>query len=172
MASKEFTDDKEYQKNIKEAMDVFLHSEAYGLLKRLGISEKLDGWEKLLHLLCIKNELFDVKTINMPDFTKDLHNQDYYVFAGYLKPGYHQLLIYDPLLERAYCKDFVVNLNLAESIFPEYPNQDQEPNEKRVANVWRYWLEDSQEDKFKSFQEDSAGQDNFMISKYIRCEVD
>jgi len=33
MASKEFTGDKEQQKNIREAMDVFLHGEAYHLLK-------------------------------------------------------------------------------------------------------------------------------------------
>ena len=63
-----------------------------------------------------------MKNINAPDFSKDLRNKDYYVFAGSLKPGYHQILIYDPLMERAYCKDFIVNLNSKEGLFPEYPN--------------------------------------------------
>ena len=44
-----------------------------------------------------------------------------HVYAGFLKPGYHQLMIYDPLFETAYYKDFIVNLNLREDIYPEYP---------------------------------------------------
>ena len=62
---------------------------------------------------CINNEITDVQNINVPDFDKDLSGNDYYVYACYLKPGYHQVLIYDPLLERAFVKDFVVNLNLS-----------------------------------------------------------
>ena len=66
----------------------------------------------------------DVKNINIPDFSQDLKDKDIFVFSCMLKPGYHQIIIYDPLLERAYCKDFVVNLNLREDIFPEYPQRD------------------------------------------------
>ena len=51
----------------------------------------------------------DIKNINIPDFANELRNADVYVFADFLKPGYHQLLIFDPVTERAYCKDFVVN---------------------------------------------------------------
>lgn len=122
--------------------------------------------------MCLHNELMDVKNINVPDFDKDLKTQDYYVFADYLKPGYHQLLIYDPVLERAFCKDFVVNLNVRENIWPEYPATDPEAQKKPTADVWRYWQEDSQEDIFKSFQADLEDRDQFLISKYIRCPVD
>jgi len=112
---------------IKDTIKLFLETEQYHLLAQLGINEKLEGWEKLMKNKCLNNELMDVKNINLPDFSKDLKDKDYYVFAGFLKPGYHQLLIYDPQLERAYCKDFVVNLNLREDIFPEFPSKEKEP---------------------------------------------
>ena len=153
-------------------MNLFLETEQYHILEQLGINTKLEGWEKLIRNKCLTNELMDVKNINIPDFSKDLKDKDYYVFAGYLKPGYHQLLIYDPQLERAYCKDFVVNLNLREDIFPEYPSKEKEPQKKRIANMWRQWLEDSKEDIFKSFQVDLEHQNQFAINKYIRDPID
>jgi hypothetical protein len=33
------------------------------------------------------------------------------MFAEFCKPGYHQILIYDPEIDRAFVKDFVVHLN-------------------------------------------------------------
>ena len=66
----------------------------------------------------------------------------------------------------------MVNLNLREDIFPEFPVKDPQPMKKRIANVWRYWLDDSQEDIFKSFQEDLEHQSQFLIHKYIRCPID
>ena len=63
----------------------------------------------------------DVKTINIPDLEKSQDNSDIYIYAKYLQPGYHQLLIYDPLIQKAFCRDMIVNLNLREDIFPEYP---------------------------------------------------
>ena len=128
---------------IKDTIKLFLETEQYHLLDALGINEKLEGWEKLIKNKTLNNELMDVKNINLPDFSKQVMGRDCYVFAGFLKPGYHQLLIYDPQLERAYCKDFVVNLNLREDIFPEYPGLEKEPQKKRIANMWRQWLEDS-----------------------------
>ena len=91
----------------------------------------------------------DIKNINLPNFNVNLENRDYYVFADFLKPGYHQLLIYDPKLRRAFCKDFMVNLNMREDIYPEFPLNDS-IGKKPIANVWRQWLEDSHDDKFKS----------------------
>ena len=96
--------------------------------------------------MCLENELMDVKNINIPDFDSDLHDSDFFVYASYLKPGYHQILIYDPLTEKAFIKDFVVNLNLREDIFPEYPAKEPDPASKNIRNVWRNWIEDSQED--------------------------
>ena len=31
----------------------------------------------------------DVKNINVPDFSKNIENKDYFLFADFLKPGYH-----------------------------------------------------------------------------------
>lgn len=64
----------------------------------------------------------DVKNINMPDFnTEDLDKKKLFIYACFLKPGYKKFLIYDPKINRAFVKDFVVNLNLREDYFPEYP---------------------------------------------------
>ena len=111
----------EHKNNFEEAMSAFLFNESYHLLKALGINHKLEGWERLLRDKCLQNELMDIKNINAPMYSKDLRDKDYFIFSAYLKPGYHQLLIYDPQLERAFCKDFVLNLNQRGDIFPEYP---------------------------------------------------
>ena len=31
----------------------------------------------------------DIKNINVPDFSQNIENKDYFVFADFLKPGYH-----------------------------------------------------------------------------------
>ena len=59
----------------------------------------------------MQNELMDVKSINIPNLSAVDKNADWYIYACSLKPGYHKLLIYDPLLDKAYCKDFIANLN-------------------------------------------------------------
>jgi len=53
------------------------------------------------------------------------------------------VLIYDPALSRAFVKDFMVNLNLREDIYPEYPVLEGAQSKKHAKNVWRKWLEDS-----------------------------
>lgn len=50
-----------------------------------------------------------------------IEEQDWFVFAAFVPAGYHQILIYDPQLERAYCKDFVVKHNDRDFVYPEYP---------------------------------------------------
>ena len=45
----------------------------------------------------------DIKLVNMPDLNASQDRNDMYVYANYLKPGYHQLLIYDPSLDRGFC---------------------------------------------------------------------
>ena len=90
----------------------------------------------------------DIKNINIPNFEHDLKGNDYFCYAAYLKPGYHQLLIYDPKLEKVFCKDFIVNINQKEDIFPEFPDKEGVPQPKRIANVWRNWVEDTKEQMF------------------------
>ena len=69
-----------------------METESYYLLQKLGIDKKFKGWEKLLKDMCLNNELMNVKSINIPNFdefeTKS-KNSDYYIFADFLKPGYH-----------------------------------------------------------------------------------
>lgn len=68
------------------------------------------------------NELTDVRSINLPDLAAyNIEAQDWYTFGGFMKPGYHQAIIYDPRLDRAYCKDFVIKLNQRDFVYPEYP---------------------------------------------------
>jgi hypothetical protein len=59
------------------------------VLKDLGIEEKLIGWEKILRDKCTRNELMDVKSINLPDLSVDLKDGEFFIFANILKPGYH-----------------------------------------------------------------------------------
>lgn len=112
----------------------------------------------------------DVKNINIPDFDQKLDGEDWYVYGAYLKPGYHKLLIYDPQSGKAFCKDFVVNLNKGNP-YPEFPSKEQAAV-KKVANVWRAWHEDAQEDVFKSVNAESAKTSEFLVNSYIRCPID
>ena len=59
-----------------------------------------------------------------------------------MKPGYHQLLIYDPALERAFCHDFIVNLNMKEDVFPEFPILETTEAPEKIEWVWKNWLPD------------------------------
>ena len=82
----------------------------------------------------------DIKSINIPDMGVKDSRTDVYVYADFLKPGYHQVLIYDPAQERAFCKDFIVNLNLREDIYPEYPIPEGLAMKKRIKWIWRHWV--------------------------------
>ena len=40
--------------------------------------------------MVLHNEIYDVYTINMPEISAyNLEKQDWFTFAGFLKPGYH-----------------------------------------------------------------------------------
>jgi len=53
------------------------------------MEEKLQGWEQLMRDKCLKNELMDIKAINMPDLSTNQSKSDIYIYAGFIKPGYH-----------------------------------------------------------------------------------
>jgi hypothetical protein len=97
----------------------------------------------------MKNELMDVKSVNIPELHKaskekrPLEDSDIYIYAEFVKPGYHQFVIYDPIVEKAYCKDFVVNLNLREDIYPEYPVIQGMNMKKGIKDVFEPWKEES-----------------------------
>ena len=52
---------------IKSGVCKFLQFESQALHDELNINDKLLGWEVLLKDKCLRNELMDVKLINMPD---------------------------------------------------------------------------------------------------------
>jgi hypothetical protein len=102
---------------------------------------------------CLKNELMDIKSINLPDLSYvpakgkelDYSHDDVYVFSAFAKPGHHQVLIYDPKNNKAFCKDFMVNLNLREDVFPEFPILEGMNMRKGIKNVFELWRDESQE---------------------------
>ena len=46
----------------------------------------------------------------------------HYAFATFLEPGFHQFIIYDPQTNRAFCKEFVIEYQHQQVLFPEMPN--------------------------------------------------
>ena len=66
-------------------------------MEDLDIGDKIVGWTDVLDDKCNFNELVDVTTINMPQLDdKRITKRDFYCYASFLPPGYHQLIIYDP----------------------------------------------------------------------------
>lgn len=88
--------------------------------------------------------------VNFPDMhSKKLQNQEWFTFAGFFPPGYHQILIYDPLQERAFAKDVVVGLNRRSFVYPECPQKRKVKINKIVPDMWEKWNEDTEEDLCK-----------------------
>ena len=93
----------------------------------MGVFDQLVGWNKLLHAKCNKNQILPVCTMNKPASILDecagpeQPGDGHYVFATYLEPGYHQFLIYDPLIDKAFCQEMVVDFNPYQQIYPELP---------------------------------------------------
>ena len=87
------------------------------------IAHKIKGWEYVLNDFAYHNELTDVRTINVPTFSDaNISAREFYTFADFLDPGYHQILIYDPKVERAFCKEFVAKLNQRDFVILNIPN--------------------------------------------------
>jgi hypothetical protein len=101
--------------------------------------------------MCTNNALCDVKTVNSPNLPQIIgKNKDIFVYATYLPPGYHKVLIYDPLQDKAFCKDFVVALN-QQDWYPEYPSLFGSTFKKITPNIWRKWVDDSPKEIGKAF---------------------
>jgi len=100
-----------------------------------------------------------------------IEQQDWFTFAAFVPAGYHQVLIYDPLLERAFCKDMVVKQNDRDFVYPEYPVPTSNLQQKVVQNMWRKFIETKKEDYPKIFaiEQDAAG---FQLESYIRNKQD
>ena len=92
------------------------------------------------------NELTDVRSINIPPINEyNVGNQQWFTFADFIEPGYHQLVIYDPKIDRAFCKEFVAKLNQRDFVYPEYPRWLDEFVDDEIPNIWaKSWREDGQ----------------------------
>ena len=102
--------------------------------------DKLDGWPLVLEQFMGENYLTDMITVNAPTDlfeevlgTKYVHRplqsesktiqmhrdkqardkklNQYFVYAGFVPPGPHQILIYCPTTEKVFCKEIVADLN-------------------------------------------------------------
>jgi hypothetical protein len=116
------------------------------MLEELEINKMMDGWHQILEDKCHNNELTDVQTINAPNLKRNISSQDYFIYAAFLPPGYHQILIFDPEEQRAFAKDVIVGMN-HKDFYPEYPIlQDPVTHTRVVQNVWRHWKVDDELD--------------------------
>ena len=76
--------------------------------------------------------------MNPPNFSKSIEDREFFIYATFLPPGYHQMLIYDPESRRAFCKDIIVGMN-HKDFYPEYPIlQDPVKHTKVVQNVEKH----------------------------------
>lgn len=63
---------------------------------------KFRGWHKVLHHKCTRNEVQDVRILNYPsallsrDKLADEDADNIFVYATFLKPGPHHLVVFDP----------------------------------------------------------------------------
>ena len=81
------------------------------------IKSRCRGWNRFLYDKCYNNLIWDTHIVNQPSCLKQRDmGQDakVYAYACFLPAGQHQLLIYDPKTNRAYCKDIVVDLGTKE----------------------------------------------------------
>ena len=111
---------------------------------------------------CTRNELVDVRRINYPINLKQLKDKrgkektpGIYAYACILPPGYHQLIIYDPKSQRAFCKETVIDLNNQTDSYPELPRQIGAKNlAVAVPNVWAPWKKDKKQQKVMAINND------------------
>jgi len=109
-----------------------------------------------------------------------------FVYAAFLEPGYHQLLIYDPADHRAYCQEVFVEPSEYE-IFPELPKQlGGMVRPQKLAPVFSKWVHDTTARWREAHANDTRPRepeqanslrlpkpfDNFEPEKFIRSKED
>ena len=112
---------------VKSACLKFIDGEDNKKIKSMGLFKYLNGWNKLLHQKCNMNQVLQVQSINQPQCVQDEaakhepESSKHYVFAGFFEPGFHQFIIYDPLSDKAFCGEFIVDYNPHQILYPEMP---------------------------------------------------
>lgn len=120
------------------------------------------------------NQLTDVTAVNLPEnldsAAPDVGEDGIsYVYAAFLPAGHHQFLIYCPVTRKLYCKDFLVHPNSID-VCPEFPRLlDKARLQKPKRNVWRKWIEDTQEARSMIFMNDITS-GKFIPEVFIKDE--
>ena len=167
-----FTEDQAQYQRIMQGILRYLKDDAYDLLSQMEMRETLTGWKHVMNDMCLNNELTDVRVVNFPELNKrNLEKQDWFCFAGFLPPGYHQILIFDPKYERAYCKDIIIKMNKRDQVYPEYPIPPGRTKIKYVGNMWQIYRTDSVADT-KKLSRQAVKSKFFMGEKYVKNEQD
>lgn len=107
----------------------------------------------------------------------------HYVFATFLEPGYHQFIIYDPLVEKAYCQEMVIEFNDYQLLYPEMPKLIEQLQKLQVLPpVFKKWIRDDIERENKAYyidtspfrdeNRDSMNRDNFEPERFIKDPSD
>ena len=82
---------------------------------------------------------------------------NHYVFAVMLEAGYHQIIIYDPMHHKAFCKEFIVEPTDQWMLFPELPRVlEVLKKEKPLPPVFNKWIRDTIERSEKAYDTDTS----------------
>lgn len=171
---------------IKKSLFNFFKGEMNARAKKIGTFEKLTGWNKLLHLKCNKNSIYSVHNINQPECILDEFagleepGDGHYVFASFLKPGYHQFYIYDPLVDKAFCQEFVIEQDNCFELYPELAKVNKQLLKATLPEVFKKWIRDDIERENKAFYTDTSPfrehgtqlRDNFEPERFIKDPLD
>lgn len=150
--------------------------------KELGTFDKLAGWNKLLHSKCNKNDIYSVHNVNQPECVlnqfapPEAPGDGHYVFASFLNPGYHQFFIYDPLVDKAYCQEFVIEQDTCFELYPELSKMNKQLLQAAPPQVFKKWIRDDIERENKAYYLDTSPireqstqlRDNFEPERFVK----
>lgn len=127
---------------------------------------KFRGWHKVLHHKCTRNEVQDVRVLNYPsallsqDKLPDEDADNIFVYASYLKPGPHHLVVFDPSTQ-LHCASLNIGLSCTSTLCPEQPASltSKGLEKKVVPNIWVGWKSDTDELRRKAVWYDSMSGD-------------
>lgn len=154
--------------------------------EKMNLFTKLTGWNKYLYQKCNQNHVIQTQPINQPPCVSDPKaayespNSRHYAFATFLKPGHHRFIIYDPLLNRAFCNEFIQDINLHQMFYPELPVYIPEEKQKeKYPPVFTPWIRDTYDRQLSAFHKDTCPRNyngepinQFEPSRYIKNQED
>lgn len=104
----------------------------------LNLEEKLGSHGRILRDKVHRNELVDISCLSSPKNIKSVsHASRLYVFADYLPPGHHQVIVYCPVSDTFWFKDFMIDL-CAHIPVTEHPRKLDSliQSERVLQDVW------------------------------------